>query len=238
MPWVWTGGWGKGGWGKGWGKGQGGKGWGGGKGGRSNRPPPLPADFQVDPSITYTGTVIAYYKFQGYGFIVPDQKGVIPNDKVFVLWKSIISNDRYPYLQKDMKVQFNIQIVEKNGERDLQAAAVAGLGGAPVMVQDEADQKKNFVGGQNLRYTGSLKFFIPKQGYGYIKIDPGYQYDQEGVPEEIRVETTEMNCGGANPRYMEDVEVEFGIWVTTRGTFKAYNVTLRGGAPLPAAEAA
>uniref|UniRef100_A0A7S4UL43 CSD domain-containing protein n=1 Tax=Alexandrium monilatum TaxID=311494 RepID=A0A7S4UL43_9DINO len=232
MPWVWTGGWGKGGWGKGgWGKG-GGK----GKGRGSNRPPPLPEDFQVDPSIKYTGTVIAYYKFQGYGFISPDQKGVIPNDKVFVLWKSIISNDRYPSLTKEMKVQFNIQIVEKNGEKDLQASQVALIGGAPIMVQDEVDQKKSFVGGQNLRYTGSLKFFIPKQGYGYIKIDPGYQYDKEGVPEEIRVETTEMNCGGANPRYMEDLEVEFGIWVTTRGTFKAYNVTLRGGAPLPAAE--
>mmetsp|Transcript_91659 Transcript_91659/g.268266 ORF Transcript_91659/g.268266 Transcript_91659/m.268266 type:complete len:236 (+) Transcript_91659:99-806(+) len=235
MPWVWTGGWGgKGGWGKGgYGKG-GGKSW--GKGGGATRPPPLPADFQVDPSIVYTGTVVAYYKFQGYGFIAPDQKGVIPNDKVFVLWKSINSNDRYPFLTKDMKVQFNIQIVEKNGERDLQAASVGLIGGAPIMVQDESDGKKSFVGGQNLRFTGSLKFFIPKQGYGYIKIDPGYQYDKEGVPEEIRVETTEMNCAGANPRYMEDVEVEFGIWVTTRGTFKAYNVTLRGGAPLPAAE--
>lgn len=173
MPWVWTGGWGKG-WGKG---GGGGGGKGGGKGG--NRPPPLPDDFQVDPSIKYTGTVIAYYKFQGYGFIEPDQKGVIPNDKVFVLWKNIVSTDRYPFLSKDMKVQFGIQIVEKNGERDLQAASVSLVGGAPIMVQDEADGKKTFVGGQNLRYTGSLKFFIPKQGYGYIKIDPGYQYDKE-----------------------------------------------------------
>uniref|UniRef100_A0A7S2D7H5 CSD domain-containing protein n=1 Tax=Alexandrium andersonii TaxID=327968 RepID=A0A7S2D7H5_9DINO len=237
MPWVWTGGKGSWGKGKGWGGykggGGGGKG-GGGKGG--NRPPPLPEDFQVDPSIKYTGTVIAYYKFQGYGFISPDQQGVLPNDKVFVLWKSINSGDRYPFLTKEMKVQFSVQIVEKNGERDLQAAEVCLVGGAPIMLQDETDGKKTFVGGQNLRYTGTLKFFIPKQGYGYIKIDPGYQYDKEGVPEEIRAETTEMNCAGANPKYMEDVEVEFGIWVTAKGNFKAYNVTLRGGAPLPAME--
>jgi len=234
MPWVWAGGWGKGGKGGGWGKG--GKGWGKGDKG-SNRPPPLPEDFQADPSIKYTGTVITYYKFQGYGFIAPDQEGVLPNDKVFVLWKSIISGDRYPSLVKDMKVQFSVQIVEKSGDRrDLQAANVTGIGGTPILVQDESDGKKTFVGGQNLRYTGSLKFFLPKPGYGYIKIDDGYQYDKEGVPAEIRCETTEMNCGGKNPAYMEDLKVEFGIWVTTRGAFKAYHVTQVGGAPLPASE--
>ena len=47
-----------------------------------------------------------------------------------------------------------------------------------------------------VRYTGTLKFFVPKRGYGYIKIDEGFQYDKEGVPEEIRVETAEMNAGG------------------------------------------
>jgi len=194
----------------------------------------------VDPTRVYIGTVTTYYKFQGYGFIQPDEEGVIPNDKVFILWKNIVSSDRYPSLSKDMKVQFTVQIVEKNGERDLQAMSVANLDGSPIMVQDEVDSKKSFVGGQTLRYTGTLKFFIPKQGYGYgyIKIDPGYQYDREDVPQEIRVETTEMNCGGGNPQYFEDLPVEFGIWVTTRGIFKAYNVTARGGMPLPSSESA
>jgi len=34
------------------------------------------------------------------------------------------------------------------------------------------------------RYTGQLKFFIPKRGYGYIAIDDGFKYDIEGVPKE------------------------------------------------------
>jgi len=229
MPWVFKGG------AKGAGKGGKGKGWTGGGGGGNRVPQGLPEGYICDPSIVYIGTVSAYYKFQGYGFVTPDQLGVIPGDKVFVLWKNLVSTDRYPHLNKDMKVQFTLQVVEKKGVQTLQAANVMGLGGVPINLQDEADQKKVFVGGQNVRYPGSIKFFLPKQGYGYIKIDPGYQYDKEGVPEEIRVEMAEMNCGGGNPTYMEDIRVEFGIWQTTRGAFKGYNVTLPGGQPLPQA---
>jgi len=240
MPWVWKGypkGWGKGGFGGG--KGFGGKGGGNGGGkGYSNRPQALPETFEVNPTTVYTGTVITYYKFQGYGFISPDQKGVLPNDKVFVFWKNIQSTDRFPSLLKDSQVQFTVSVVEKRGVKTLQAENICGLGGVPISVQDEVDQKKTFVGGQNLRYTGTLKFFSPKQGFGYIKIDAGFQYDKEGVPEEIRVEQQEMNCGGGNPDYIENLKVEFGIWVTQKGVFKGYNVTLPGGVPLPAAEPA
>mmetsp|Transcript_52346 Transcript_52346/g.150867 ORF Transcript_52346/g.150867 Transcript_52346/m.150867 type:complete len:240 (+) Transcript_52346:101-820(+) len=235
MPWVW-----KGYGGKGYNKGgfQGGKGmskgYGGGKG-YSSRPQPLPEGFTVDPNTVFTGTVITYYKFQGYGFIAPDQKGALPGDKVFVFWKNIKSADRFPSLLKDSQVQFTVSVVERRGVQTLQAENICSVGGEPIAVQDEVDQKKTFVGGQNLRYTGTLKFFSPKQGFGYIKIDPGFQYDREGVPEEIRVEQQEMNCGGGNPESAENLQVEFGIWVTQKGVFKGYNVTLPGGVPLPVA---
>jgi len=232
MPWVWKGapkGFGKGwGYGKGWGKGYG--------GGGKSKPQAVPDDFVADPAKVYEGTVTTYYKFQGYGFITPDTPGTVPGDKVFVFWKSIKTEDRYPSLTKDTKVQFNLAVVEKQGVKTVQAENVCAPGGGMIAVQDESDQKKSFVGGQSLRYTGKLKFFLPKQGFGYIKIDPGYQYEVEGVPEEIRVEAAEMNCGGGNPAYAADVQVEFGIWVTTRGAFKAYNVTLPGGKTLPAME--
>lgn len=224
--------WGKGGWGGGWTKGS----W-GGKAGWS-KPPALPDGFEVDPGRIFIGTTITYYTFQGYGFIVPDETGIIPNDKVFVHWKQLKSTDRYPALVKDSKVQFTLVQVEKNGVTTLQADNVCAPGGLPLATQDAADAKKTFVGGQNLRYTGLLKFFLPSRGFGYIKIDPGFQYDREGVPEEIRVETVEMNCGGGNPPYMENVQVEFGIWMTTRGAFKGYHVTLPGGLALPAADGA
>mmetsp|Transcript_45447 Transcript_45447/g.144887 ORF Transcript_45447/g.144887 Transcript_45447/m.144887 type:complete len:141 (+) Transcript_45447:241-663(+) len=138
-------------------------------------------------------------------------------------------------LIKDMQVQLSLSKEEKYGHTTLAAANVTLPGGAPVLLQDQNDSKKTFVGGQNLRYSGTLKFFIPKRGYGYVAVADGYQFDVEGVPKEIRIETAEVNCGGQNPGYMKELQVEFGIWQTKRGAFKAYNCTAPGGVPLPAA---
>merc|ERR1711972_755152 len=85
-----------------------------------------------------------------------------------------------------------------------------------------------------IRYTGTLKFYDPKRGFGYIQIDEGFQYDQEGVPKDIRVETAEVNAGGQNAAAAKEIKVEFGIWKTQKGAFKAYNMTAPGGNPLPA----
>ncbi|CAK0845650.1 unnamed protein product [Prorocentrum cordatum] len=205
---------------------------GGGKGGKS-KPTPLPEDFALDPGRVLSGTVLTYYSFNGYGFLTPDEKGLVPDDKVFVHWKNLRSTDRYPGLVKDMQVEFTVSKVEKNGVMTLAAENVTAPGGASITIQESLDTKKEFVGGRDLRYTGTLKFFAPQRGFGYIKIDPGFQYDREGVPEEIRVETQEMNCGGGNPGRYENLQIEFGIWVTKRGVFKGYNVCLPGGLPLP-----
>jgi len=230
-------GWGGMNWGKGWGKGGGyGRGYGGGRG----RAPPkntVPEDFEIAPDRLFVGTVESYYKFNGYGFITLDETGVIPDDKVFVHWQALTSADRYPTLVKDMKVQFSVAKVIKGGVTTLNATNVTLPGGNPIALQDAADaEKKTFVGAQNLRYTGTMKFYIPKQVYGYIQIDEGFQYGDEPVPRDIRAESAEMNAGGANAGYMKDVKVEFGIWKTQKGVYKAYNVTLPGGLCLPPEE--
>jgi len=223
-PWAW----------KGW------KGYGKGKGdGGSDKPPSsaVPADFVVDTEKVYTGTVTTFYKFNGYGFVELEEKGVVPNDKVFVYWKNIFSQDRFPSLNKDMKVQCTLSKGEKNGVHQISAVNVKNLDGTAIGVQNEFDAKKEFVGGQNLRYTGTCKFYIPKRGFGYIEIDDGFQYDKEGVPKEIRCEQSEMNAAGAQAGFIKMTPVDFGIWKTRKGAYKAYNVTLTGGAPLPDVEA-
>merc|ERR1712187_64362 len=190
--------------------------------------------FKVSEVQRFTGTVNNYYKMSGYGFITMDKKGVVPEDKLFIYWSDITSADRFPSLSKDMKVKFSIKKEEKRGKQVVTATNVTTETGQPISLQDENDVKKTFVGGQFIRSTGTLKLFNPKYGYGYVLIDEGYQYDQEGVPKEIRVETAEVNAGGQHPGYLKDTKVEFGIWKTQKGAFKAYNMTGPGGSPLPA----
>merc|ERR1719327_737452 len=131
-----------------------------------------------------------------------------------------------------MKVQFAIHKYKTQNGTSVRAKRVAMAGGGAVAIQDKEDaEKKSFVGGQNLRYTGELKFYRAKPGYGYVKMDSGFKTD-EPVPEEIRVEEAEVNCGGKKPFGLKEVAVEFGIWKTKKDKFKIYNMTLPKGIPI------
>merc|ERR1712087_398905 len=198
----------------------------------------VPDDFAIDESQVFTGACTNYYKLNGYGFITLDEKSVVPSDKVFVFWTAINSSDRFPALQQEQKLQFTIKKEKnKHGATQLKANGVSLLGGEPVALQDEVDAKKTFVGGSSdTRFTGNLKFFHSKNGFGYITLDEGQTFDIEGVPKEIRVETAEVNAGGGQPGYLKELPVEFGIWQNKKGHFKAHNMTAPGGVPLPTKE--
>mmetsp|Transcript_74538 Transcript_74538/g.198001 ORF Transcript_74538/g.198001 Transcript_74538/m.198001 type:complete len:320 (-) Transcript_74538:47-1006(-) len=203
---------------------------------QGRRPPPsIPADLQIDEDARYSGTVINYYKWQGYGFIQVDQPGVVPNEKLWVHWSSIQTNDRYPFLVQGQKVEFGVMTWVDHWSKatTLRAKTVTAEGGIPVSVQDALDaEKKTFVGQQELRYTGVLKFYSPKKGFGYVVMDDGFVLPEQ-VPKELRVDEHEMNCAGKRPQiYIENLQVEFGIVKTRGGKCMAYNMTLPGGLPM------
>jgi len=130
------------------------------------------------------GTVSFFGKLGGVGFIDLAQKGMVPEDKVYVHWRAIKSSDRCPFLIKDQQVEFSLTKwigKGKDGEEvSLRAHDVTLPGGLEVNLQDEADrEQKVFIGGQTMRYTGSMKFYTAKSGYGFINIDPGFP-PQEG----------------------------------------------------------
>lgn len=186
----------------------------------------------IDPEARFKGTVAFYSKLKGYGFITLDQKELAPNDTVFVHWRNLRSDDRFPFLYKDLEVEFNIQKWKEWGNTSLRAKDVTMPGGGIITLQDAMDaEKKQFVGAQNLRYTGTLKFYNPIRGFGYISIEPGYAVDPD-VPTDLRVERSEVNSGTSAPGWMQDLKVEFGIWKTKRDAYKAYNMTLPGGVPV------
>jgi len=179
----------------------------------------------------YVGTVTSYYKWNGYGWVKLARKGIVVDDEVFVFWKSIQTEDRYPHLNKDMQVEFALHESEEGGKTKVRAKAVTLPGGLPVSIQDEADfEKKAFVGGQNVRFSGQLKYYSTKWKEGKVTLDDGYAIDAE-VPKELRVEDAEVNCGGKQPFGMKDVPVEFGIWKNAGGKHKIYNMTMASGKP-------
>jgi len=196
----------------------------------------VPDDFVVDATARYTGTVAFYSKLKGYGFVEVAQKGVVPDDRVFVHWRNIESEDRFPFLVKDMEVEFGLtkwKEMAHRGKVSLRATAISAPGGSKVNLQNDIDkEKKSFIGGQDKRFTGSLKFYNPRFGYGSISVDPNNAVEGQTLPTELWVERSEVNAGGEQPPWMENLAVEFGIWKTSRDVPKAYNVTLPGGLAL------
>jgi len=225
--------------GKGGGSAGGGGGASGGSGGCGSytprkAPQAIPETFTINVDARYTGTVKLYKKFSGFGFIDLAQKGVVPGDAVYVNWRSIQTEDRFPQLVPGLEVEFGIMKVKdrNSGVWTLKSKNVTMPGGNFIAVQDELDaQYKQFVGGQHLRYTGQLQFFSAKRGFGWLQMDDGYALT-EPVPKELRVDLPEVNAGGKQPPGMKDIAVEFGIMKGKRGDYKAYNMTLPGGIPM------
>mmetsp|Transcript_59609 Transcript_59609/g.160629 ORF Transcript_59609/g.160629 Transcript_59609/m.160629 type:complete len:315 (+) Transcript_59609:822-1766(+) len=203
--------------------------------------PTVPDDFVVDEEKRHLGKISFFSKLRGYGFIEVPEEGLVPENRLFVHWKNIKSEDRFPFLTKDMEVQFGIakqtELAPK-GQVTLRAKDVTLPSGEAVNLQEALDaEQKTFIGGQTARYTGTLRFFNPRISFGYIDLKPGTElegYGGEGAPTptEIRVERSEVNSGTQQPLGMQDVEVEFGLWKTSRDELKAYNMTLPEGRPL------
>lgn len=197
----------------------------------------VPADFPVDATARYLGTVTFFNKWKGFGFVELAQKGIVPTDTIFVHWRNIQTDDRFPFLIKDLQVEFGIMKWKDQGapwtdEVTLRAKTVTLPGGGLIALQDVMDDaNKEFVGTKDTRYSGTLKFYSPKAGYGYIVLDEGFQLPPD-VPAELRVERSEVNAGGKQPQWMASSKVEFGIWKTSKDAFKAHNMTLPGGVPV------
>lgn len=194
-------------------------------------------DTKVDGEARYTGVVKRFYKWKGVGFLDIDQKGVVTDDCVFVHWSNIQTDDRFPFLVEGMQVEFGLQVWrfqkrkswQQKKEAQIRAKYVTDFGGKLLALQDRLDaEKKTFVGGQHYRYSGMLEHYDAQKGTGSVIVDDGFTME-EPVPKKLLVEEPEVNAGGKKPKSMSKLRVEFGIWKTKQGRFKAYNMTLPDG---------
>jgi cold shock CspA family protein len=191
-------------------------------------------DVEVDEDARYTGTVVSFLKQRGFGFIKPDDLEIDGVSQLMCHWKEIKSDDRWPSLDKDLQVEFSVsKNVTKDGSKAyLKAKDVTLPGGVSINIQEESEDKLEYVGGdKNLRYTGKVQWFDFQKGFGFIKLDEGYDIPDE-VPTEIRIQRQEISSGEEAARLRKDMEVEFGISKNKGGKYNCFNLTLPGGEPV------
>jgi len=186
-------------------------------------------DFTVDEDARHEGECVFYNRSNGYGFIKLNETGIVPDDKVMVYWKDITTEDRWPALHKGFKCELSLKVAKRGRDMTVKANQVTAPGGEPVAIQDENEDKKEYVGDKHMRFLGNVKFYDFQKGFGYVKLQEGYAIDED-VPKELRVQRAEINAAeGDPPRLGNDMEIEFGISKNKKGQYACYNVTMPGG---------
>lgn len=189
-----------------------------------------PSDTKVDEHTRFKGKVTYFNKSGGFGFIEPSKANVTPDNKVMVYWKEIKSDDAWPFLYKDLEVEFQLaKFVKANGQGIyIKAKEVTLPHKKAVNLQDEIDSKREFIHSKQTRFTGVVKFYDVKKGFGYVTMEDGYA-GVDHVPKELRVVRSQIRAAGEAPFLQADLKVEFGIVKNLKENWSCYSLTLPGG---------
>lgn len=133
-------------------------------------------------------------------------------------------------MHKGLAVEFNLEKIKREGKWQVRATNCSNLGGESISLQDEIDDKREFVGEKSLRFLGNVKFYDFNQGFGYVCLQEGYDID-DAVPDEFRIDRAEIATGedGTLARLCPGMEIEFGIFKTKKDKYACYHVTMPGG---------
>jgi len=172
-----------------------------------------------------SGTVTNYNSKRGFGFISPNGGG----EDVFVHWEAIQTDDRWPKLEKDMKVQFSVEWDEKGKAK---AQNVTKPGGGKISCTEDTKEYGDF------RYPGTVKWFRgwtgAEGGFGFITLgmEASVGADTIAEGEDIYVSREELLAENPqNPKVCGGMEVEFLV-AKNGDKFCACEVTLPGGEPI------
>jgi len=109
------------------------------------------------------GTLKCFVSYRKFGFIIPDGE---PETEVYVNLKNLIGfeDNEYPHFPKGIPVEF-VKVKDVKGWR---AEEVSQPGGAKLVSVSE-DPAKNY--NKDVVYTGTVRFFNYRKGYGFITCD-------------------------------------------------------------------
>merc|ERR1719427_879590 len=153
------------------------------------------------------GIVVRFDRRKGYGVIQPKKVGEKP---VFVHWSEIVSDETWPALQTGAEVKFVLN--EKNDKGKRAAEKVTTIsGGKIVNAEDNRDIDEETI------YTGKVKFFDGRKGFGFIIPDEEIEYggqtaatSEDGGVHVAREDiiTAEGSDASLNP----DTKVQFQVY--------------------------
>jgi len=169
----------------------------------------------------YQGTVQEFKTQRGFGYLKlkVEDKNDKEKNKVFVHWKQIHTDDRWPALEAGMEVEYGIE----KGQRDrYQAKHVTLPGGGKIKKEDK--NVENVFG----KYTGTVTFFNYRTGTGFIEVDKPIPGVDLGPKNSLNVARNEIITDDETPTLRTGQKVSFGVFKSERA-YGARNVTGPGG---------
>jgi len=122
------------------------------------------------------GTVVRFYRKRGFGFIKPKGGG----KQVLVHWSKLVTDDKWPYIQRGTEVKFKLVEKDENGKRSAENVTLANGKKIPIYVPKSSDRVSN----DDDVYSGVLQFFDYRKGFGMVKPEEDITWEDVTVTSE------------------------------------------------------
>jgi len=119
------------------------------------------------------GTVVRFYRKRGFGFIKPKGGG----KQVLVHWSKLVTDDKWPYIQRGTEVKFKLVEKDENGKRSAKDVTLANGAKIPIYVPKSSDRVSN----DDDVYSGVLQFFDYRKGFGMVKPEEDITWEDTTV---------------------------------------------------------